>query len=433
MAGVPVDVREGTAHQRLRAADPESATIAKTYGRQELNERVWPGEFEMPSGKPLADKAEPLHLALDAHTNKRQVPYTPAPGASLDPVQGVMTITTAVSPDCGLDTLDRFLAATKSSQVSGMYFTSGPILDTFGEVLKGGRTLQIALDNPALNPTASQSDPETVQTLQGELGGRFHFEWALERNDRYVNAWEFPSAYHIKVIVRDGTATWLSSGNLNNSNEPDLDAPPKTEDRDWHVIVENQKIAETFSAFIRHDLQVASQHQAEAPDDVQSAVRRSILKLADSANPLQPPPVSLAPRAVQAKSQTFQNQSLTITPLLTPDNLPTSKDGQYLSEMLALIKSARKSLDFQLQYVEVPKDDDPGDLKNLLLAAESLVDGGVVKVRVLQSLQFGEKWAEQMRSMPDIDLTSVMKLQPNVHNKGFVIDSEKVVMVSSQN
>jgi hypothetical protein len=139
-----------------------------------------------------------------------------------------MTITTAVSPDCGLDTLDRFLAATKSSLVIGMYdFTSGPILDTFGKVLKGGRTLQMVLDNPALNPTASQSDPETVQTLQGELGGRFHFEWALERNERHVNAWEFPSAYHIKVIVRDGTATWLSSGILNNSNEPDLDAPPK--------------------------------------------------------------------------------------------------------------------------------------------------------------------------------------------------------------
>ena len=82
-----------------------------------------------------------------------------------------MTITTAVSPDCGLDTLDRFLAATKSSLVIGMYdFTSGPILDTFGEVLKGGRTLQMVLDNPALNPTASQSDPETVQTLQRGAG-----------------------------------------------------------------------------------------------------------------------------------------------------------------------------------------------------------------------------------------------------------------------
>jgi phosphatidylserine/phosphatidylglycerophosphate/cardiolipin synthase-like enzyme len=100
--------------------------------------------------------------------------------------------------------------------------------------------------------------------------------------------------------------------------------------------------------------------------------------------------------------------------------------------MIELFNSAKKSLDIQLQYVEVPKDDISGDLKNLLLAVKALADKGKIKVRVLQSLQFGEKWAEQMRSMPDIDLTSVMKLQPNVHNKGFVIDSQTVV-VSSQN
>ena len=344
-----------------------------------------------------------------------------------------MTITTAVSPDCGLDTLDRFLAATKSSLVIGMYdFTSGPILDTFGEVLKGGRTLQMVLDNPALNPTASQSDPETVQTLQRGAG------WAVPL--RMGTRAERASRQRLGVSVRVPHQGHRPRRHRNLAVEWDSEqqqrARPRcaaeAEDRDWHVIVENQKIAETFSAFIQHDFHVASQHQAEAPDDVQSAVRRSMLKLADSANPLQPPPLSFAPRAVQAKSQTFQNQSLTITPLLTPDNFPTSKDGQYLSEMLALMKSARKSLDFQLQYVEVPKDDEPGDLKNLLLAVKALVDGGVVKVRVLQSLQSGEKSAEQMRSTADIDLTSVMKQQPNVHNKDFVIDSEKVV-VSSQN
>lgn len=433
VAGVPIDVREATPYQRLRAVDPGSAAIAKAYGRQELNEPVWPGELEMPSGKPLVSKAVPSHISLDALAKKPQVPYTPAPDVSLGPIEDAMTITTAVSPDCGLDTLDGFLATTKSSLVIGMYdFTSGPILTTFENLLKSGRTLQMVLDNPPLNPTANQSDPETMQALQSELGARFQFEWAMERNDRHVNAWVFPSAYHIKVIVRDGSAVWLSSGNLNNSNEPDLDAPPKTEDRDWHVIVENQDIANTFSAFIQNDFQVASGHQAEAPDVVQSAVRRSMLKLADNTNPPPPPHLALAVAPTgQVKPQTFRNAKLRITPLLTPDSLPDGQ-GQYVSQMLALIKSAKKSLDIQLQYIEVPKGDVAGDLKNLLLAVKALVDDGVVQVRVIQSLQFGEKWAEQMRSMPDIDLTSVMKLQPNVHNKGFVIDSQTVV-VSSQN
>jgi phosphatidylserine/phosphatidylglycerophosphate/cardiolipin synthase-like enzyme len=284
LGGIPVDVREATPYQRLRAADPESAAIAKTYGGQELNEPVWPGELEMPSGKPLIGKPAPSHLALAAHVGKPQVPYTPAPNTPLDPIEDNMTITTAVSPDCGFDTLNKFLAATKSSLVIGMYdFTSGPILDTLEKVLKGRTTLQMVLDNPPQNPTANQSDPETVQALQQSLDSRFKFEWALERSDRHAKAWVFPSAYHIKVIVRDGQAVWLSSGNLNNSNEPDFDAPPKTEDRDWHVVVENQKLAKTFSAYIQHDFQVASEHQEEAPDDVQSAVRRANLKMAQSA------------------------------------------------------------------------------------------------------------------------------------------------------
>ena len=39
-------------------------------------------------------------------------------------------------------------------------------------------------------------------------------------------------------FVRDGTAVWLSSGNLNNSNEPDLASLPTAENRDWHVSFE---------------------------------------------------------------------------------------------------------------------------------------------------------------------------------------------------
>jgi hypothetical protein len=435
--GVPVDVREATPYQRLRATDPSSAAIARTYGRPEMNEPVWPGELEMPSGRPLANKTPPEHVALAAHAKKQQVPYTPPDDTPLDPVEGAMSITTAVSPDCGLNALDQFLAATQNSLVIGMYdFTSGHILEKFEKVLTGRHKLQMVLDNPALNHTADQSDLETEQTLQQVLNSRFQFEWALARNDRHAKAWVFPSAYHIKVIVRDGGAVWLSSGNLNNSNEPDLDAPPRTEDRDWHVVVENQSLAKTFSAFIQNDFAIASQHQADPPDEVQSAIARAGVKLAQNANP---PPTALAasgapavtPRQ-QVRPKTFQDAQVKITPLLTPDSLPGTTDGLYVSRMIELFNSAKKSLDIQLQYVEVPKDDISGDLKNLLLAVKALADKGEVKVRVLQSLQFGEKWAEQMRSMPDIDLTSVMKLQRNVHNKGFVIDSQTVV-VSSQN
>jgi PLD-like domain len=442
IGGIPVDVREARPYQRLRAEDPASAEIAMNYGRQELNEPVWPGELEMPSGKPLASKAPESHPELAQGTARRpakaEVGYTTPGGVSLSEIDGPMTITTAVSPDCGFQVLEDFLNQTTSSLVIAMYdFTSGPILALFEKVLAGDQQLLMVLDHPSLNPTQDQSDDETVEALQGKLADRFKFNWALVRSDSHVNAWVFPFAYHIKVIVRDESAVWLSSGNLNNSNEPDPDVPPpKTEDRDWHVVIENEKLAQIFSAYIKNDFDVASSHQVDENAAIRSAISRSMLKLAQNVNPPPAEPVAVTPATrTNLKPQTLKNQQLKINPLLTPDKVNNDPDpnapGQYITQMIALINSSQESLHIQLQYIEVPKDDEDGNLKDLLLAIKTLVNKGIT-VRVIQNGEFGEKWAEKMLSMHDIDLTPVMRMQPNVHNKGFIVDS-KTVVVSSQN
>ena len=42
------------------------------------------------------------------------------------------------------------------------------------------------------------------------------------RDDRFERGpWIFRTAYHIKVAVRDHSTFWLSSGNWNNSNQPE--------------------------------------------------------------------------------------------------------------------------------------------------------------------------------------------------------------------
>ncbi len=54
-------------------------------------------------------------------------------------------------------------------------------------------------------------------------------------------------------------------------------------------------------------------------------------------------------------------------------------------------------------------------------------------MRLIEDQQNGEKWAEKMKAS-GVDLSANIRLQPSpsVHNKGFVIDSNMVV-VSSQN
>jgi len=311
--GVPVDVREATAHQRLRAFDPVAAAVTQAFGKPEDREPIWPLEREMPTGKrihsatsnttKLLNKDSSLRHAtthaMNTRAKKVEIDYVPAQ-TSLDPVTVAATITAHVSPDAGLETLEDFLAGTKQSLVIGMYdFTSGRILASVQNALKNSGTLMMVLDNPPLTTAKpDQSDTQAVDELDQSLGGRAKIARALVRSDAFASEWMFPYAYHIKVVVRDRSAVWLSSGNFNNTNQPDLSAPPPKEDRDWHVIIENEQLAQTFEAFLTQDFESAAQHQAVPPQNERDATSHAFMKLATEQNPL--PPVPLSKRATSA-------------------------------------------------------------------------------------------------------------------------------------
>jgi phosphatidylserine/phosphatidylglycerophosphate/cardiolipin synthase-like enzyme len=438
---IPVDVREATPHQRLRAIDPAAAALTQAFGRPQDKEPTWPLEREMPSGQLLkspnsktqkaltkyAERQSVVAKALSAHAAKPKVAYVPAPGRPLSPVQTTTTIIAHVSPDAGFATLTTFLQGTKQSLVIGMYdFTSGPILALFKTVLTGAKTLQMVLDNPPPNATRNQLDSQTVEELNTALGSRSRIVRALAGDDTLVSVEMFPTSYHIKVMVRDGAVLWLSSGNLNNSNQPDAASPPKTEDRDWHVIIEDQTLANLFEEYLNQDFKSAQAYQITESSALTEAVSDAAAKLAAEATSVRTPAAPRPTATVAAK--TFANVSVKITPLLTPDTLPPGTQGQYVTKMIALIASAKKTLYVQLQYIEASAA--TGVYTALLQAIAARVAAGV-DVRLIESSEVGESWAEKMKDS-GVDLTANISLQPNVHNKGFVIDSN-VVVVSSQN
>ena len=438
---VPVDVRQATPHQRLRANDPAAAALTQTFGRPQDKEPTWPLEREVPSGQLLsspksktqqaltgfAARQPVVAKALAAHAAKPKITYVPAPGEPLSPVQTTTTIIAHVSPDAGFTTLTSFLQGTKKSLVIGMYdFTSGPILALFKTVLSEPKILQMVLDNPPPNATRNQLDSQTVQELDAALGSRSRIVRALAGDDSLVSAQMFPTSYHIKVMVRDSTALWLSSGNLNNSNQPDTASPPKTEDRDWHVIIEDQTLANLFEAYLNEDFKSAQAYQIPESAALTEAVADAAAKLAAETSS---PPAPSSPTATgTVAAKTFANVSVNVTPLLTPDTLPPGTEGQYVTNMIKLIASAKKTLYVQLQYIEASAA--TGVYPTLLQAIAARVTAGV-DVRLIESLEYGETWAEKMKDA-GVDLTANIALQPNVHNKGFVIDSS-VVVVSSQN
>src|SRR5581483_4456181 len=447
IGGVTVDVREANSYQRLRAIDPLAAKITQTYRRPEEAEPEWPLEREIPSGELLTSarsetqtklaaqiKAQPISArTLTAHENKPQLEYDPVGCPPLDAIDVTARVTTAASPDAGLATLTKFLSGTNSSLIIGMYdFTSATILGDFKSDLTGSRTLQLVLDDPAPNDTRDQTDWETIQDLKQALAGRAHTVWALTRSDHFAAQWCFPYAYHIKVIVRDNSAVWLSSGNLNNSNEPNPAHPPTKEDRDWHVIIEDPHLARIFVAFRSFDYRTAAANQLPNQPAIERAIEDARAKRAREANPTPPRQPKKAPGAGRAgasvPAKVFNNLKFRVTPLLTPDKL-ANKAGQYVTNIINLIKGAQSSIHIELQYIEASKGD--GSPYDQLLQA--LADQVAAKkdVKLIVNADYAEKWGEKMMS-EGVNLTASIRSFPNVHNKGFVIDG-KTVVVSSQN
>jgi hypothetical protein len=413
--GYPVDVRPATAVERVRYEEPQRYAVLAAQ-RTELKPTAFP-EF---------DPAETgsIEVAPEVSVAKPQIPYT-GPGVPLKSISGTLSILCHASPDAGFPKLREFLLQTRDHLTVSLYdFTSKHILDCLQQALTGDKSLEITLDNPALNPTADQSDSDTIQALQNELGSSLNAAWALVRSNKKISKWIFPNAYHIKVAVRDSTAVWLSSGNWNNSNQPDMDPiqnPSATDqqlarksDRDWHVIIKNPELAGNLEAFLKHDYDVASSVASGGPDVLEAL------------------PSEVIPASFQVEARAAWkffpplpiDDQMTITPLLTPD------PGVYTSAMLKLINSAQDKLYIQLQYIHPPNEGADANFDALINAVSAKINGTVDVRIILSQFQTSNGWLERLKAA-DVNLDNV-KIQNGVHNKGFVVDS-KVVAIGSQN
>jgi len=228
---------------------------------------------------------------------------------------------------------------------------------------------------------------------------------------------------------------WLSSGNWNNSNQPE-DAPQtdpdpehaaetfKKSDRDWHVVIASPPLAQLYEAFLLNDRQSALPAQGRADEAVDlEAFAEQAFDLAET----NPAAVARAPRTFFAPLPV--TEQMTIQPLLTPDPAPDGRTGIYAEKMLELIASAQNSLYIQLQYIHPSNRDDEAAFTALLDAVSARAAAGV-DVRIILSQWQNTQWMERLQAA-GID-AQLVRIQQGVHNKGFVVDHRKVV-VSSQN
>lgn len=426
-----VDVRQATPLEALRTQDPKKYSRVLAGGR---------GEFVLPdptyerdpkTGEPLADTLGAVGLAGPP---KNKIPYTPAAHVTLDAVEAPMAITCHASPDAGWPQLKTFFQGIESSLTVGLYdFTSQHVLEGLTNVIGNGDVqLTLTLDHPPKNPTADQTDEETVKDLHDALDQRFTFAWALDRSDPKVNTWIFPTAYHIKVAVRDHNTMWLSSGNWNNSNQPDIDpltdphgtaAIARKSDRDWHIIVEHDGLSKVYEAFLRHDNDVARDPGPAGPQALPAAGAMApepdlgdlnAVLMAGGVTPKH----YFAPKRIPQDG----TRNIKIQPILTPDN--------YHAAVLELIESAKTSFYMQTQYIHPSDKAEDQHFADLISAVVALQRAGKDVRIILSQFEKEGDWLDLLQAT-GIDLASV-RIQTGVHNKGIIVDS-KVAMLGSQN
>jgi hypothetical protein len=411
--GVPTDVTLADPFERLAAADGNE--IVGTTGMPRFDGL-------------LIDQLQSLNTESIELEALAPITYRPPIGANLEAVTGPMVVTCHVSPDAGWPELQAFLRGTRAELTLGMYdFTAPHIFEAARSVLaRSGVEWQQtlgpheSLPSPGDDQSTKKDDlPEAVVNaeLAASAPGRFATTFAhVGKNGT------FASAYHIKVAVRDRAATWLSSGNWQSSNQPAVDflnqpdTRPRMADynRDWHIVVESQSLAETFRLYLRHDFETADTFPESVAVEEQP-LTDLILPLTEAAPA---PAFDVFP---PARFEFSEADPLTIEPILTPDN--------YAEIVSALLRERpKRRLYFQNQSLNPIAEPTPEWEELLGVLAGYSRDRGLDVRIIFRDIFLTRKKLESIKAR-GFNMDRV-RVQANCHTKGLIVDSESVLIGS---
>lgn len=295
-------------------------------------------------------------------------------------------------------------------------------------------------DDPKAN---DRTEVSTVKEYKDKLADRFHFSWAAVGTKA-----KFPSAYHIKVAVRDKDSIWLSSGNLQSSNQPAIDflgqnadLAPSNElarkfvryNREWHVICENESLAQIYDDYIQRDLVEAEgspgpKGTGEATDEgltipghlpeedfvMETKVALEGLGEAEAARL----PIRFFPPLVLPEDPSRKRK---VQPLLTPDN--------YAENVLPLIRGASERLWFQNQSLSAIES--RSDKYDQLLEALKQKTWDLNDCKIIVRDYYRVQTLDYLRSLRDFGINmDCVRVMKNCHTKGILIDSVYTVVGS---
>lgn len=414
---------------------PEASRDPRDYGLESTVNGV-PVAIEMADLQSLAEALEPGALEAPAQMQAYARDLSD-PKFRLDPVTDDMRIVLHVSPEAGWRVLSTFFVGADYNQIAiGMYnFTAPHIIEAVRAAIRpAARQMVMTIDRKSDDigggGTKANDWPEDklLKTLERDAAERFKWTPAsVSGPDRL-----FATSYHIKVAVLGGGAApsrfWLSSGNWASSNQAPLDdqdhpidsliwADVKDYDRDWHAVVENEKLATIFRNHLEQDYRDCARLagvEAAAPalpdlivpDDYFLEAPRTVRNYR-----------AFAPKEISGR--------ITVQPVLTPDNYP--------DVVTPLIAGARQSVLFINQSFDIKENEDdiPPHYRGLLDALLDRQKNGL-DVRIIFRSGFGKERDVFRRAAEFGFDRKRIRCYGTCHTKGIVVDGARVLL-GSQN
>jgi PLD-like domain len=353
--------------------------------------------------------------------------YKPLPGNPINATFKVKKpILCHVGPDAGWPVLRPFLEATKKTLSVAMYdFNVDYIAKTFIDTVRDKDLQAVLTWDDGMTAPETKIRTKLRKSLKENLDG-----WIV----RCGGSRRFASAYHEKVAVRDSTAFWLSSGNWSLHSQPDIDpigTPAQAKgmyskgNREWHVIVEDVKLAKLFEQYIKHDRD-DSEAEAEAGEEGVELDAEAGPRLPDlfvpvdalfDADDVADTPTPIAPEILPTKPGEFD-----VSPVLTPDN--------YIGRITELIDRAERSIYLQYAYITFSDKEIDKKFTEMLEKLAELSNRPNFDLRIIVGSNGA---ADKIRKLVEAGFKeTVFRSQSMVHNKGIVVDGE-IVLVSSAN
>jgi hypothetical protein len=351
-------------------------------------------------------------------------------GFSFEQVEEEMEVTLHVGPEYSWEVLSGFLKDASGQIVSAMYeFHSGHIKDAIEARLRDRAALSLVLDNA----TFSEDDEFDPIATFDEWARRFNFKRIIApEGSRGLIA----NSYHIKVTVREDDTFWLSSGNWKSgSSQPVISEAQRRRadageadlpgNREWHIVVKNPTLAARFRNHIQQDFARSEELGGRTVPRSRAADETFIDVPIEEAVVLERPAPDhiIEPKTI--------NGVFKVRPLLTPD----SEGAVYSKAVLRLIRSARRSLLFQIPYIGMPPNPNSsrGFIDDLIGAlVEKLLE--IEDARVI--LRSGGKefsnptHAAWFFKSKGVDIEQQLRVIENHHTKGMIVDGTRVLIGS---